>query len=55
MNSYLYPDFSEQGYQILRDLGCNREGGRITWLASEIDTGEKVVLKQFCFAQAGSS
>ncbi|WP_414542753.1 serine/threonine protein kinase [Nostoc sp. CCY0012] len=54
MNSYPYPDFSEHGYQILQELGRNREGGRITWLASNIDHRE-VVLKQFCFAQAGSS
>ncbi|MEH2309157.1 serine/threonine protein kinase [Nostoc sp.] len=50
-----YPDFSEHGYQVLRELGRNREGGRITWLASKVDTGEQVVVKQFCFAQAGSS
>ncbi|QKQ74935.1 serine/threonine-protein kinase [Nostoc sp. TCL240-02] len=55
MNSYPYPDFSEHGYQVLRELGRNREGGRITWLASKVDTGEQVVVKQFCFAQAGSS
>ncbi|BAY77529.1 serine/threonine protein kinase [Nostoc linckia NIES-25] len=50
-----YPDFSEHGYEVLRELGRNREGGRITWLASKVDTGEQVVVKQFCFAQAGSS
>ena len=50
-----YPDFSEHGYQLLRELGRNREGGRITWLASKVDTGEQVVIKQFCFAQSGSS
>ncbi|WP_017652378.1 serine/threonine protein kinase [Fortiea contorta] len=53
MNSY--PDFSEHGYQVLRELGRNREGGRITWLASKVETGEQIVIKQFCFAQAGSS
>ncbi|MEH2292707.1 hypothetical protein [Nostoc sp.] len=53
MNSY--PDFSEYGYQVLRELGRNREGGRITWLASKVDTGEQIVIKQFCFAQAGSN
>jgi serine/threonine protein kinase len=55
MNSYPYPDFSEHGYQLVRELGRNREGGRITWLASNIETEKQVVLKQFCFAQAGSS
>ncbi|MEH2364570.1 serine/threonine protein kinase [Nostoc sp.] len=53
MNSY--PDFSEYGYQVLRELGRNREGGRITWLAAKVDTGEQMVIKQFCFAQAGSN
>ncbi|MCL6754490.1 protein kinase [Nostoc sp. CCCryo 231-06] len=50
-----YPDFSEHGYQVLRELGRNREGGRITWLASKVDIEEHVVIKQFCFSQAGSS
>ncbi|MDJ0796558.1 MAG: serine/threonine-protein kinase [Calothrix sp. MO_167.B12] len=50
-----YPDFSTQGYQISREIGRNREGGRITWLALDLNTGEWVVLKQFCFAQAGSN
>lgn len=54
MNSYPYPDFSEHGYQILQELGRNREGGRITWLAANVDHRE-VVLKQFCFAQAASN
>ncbi|MBW4614112.1 MAG: protein kinase [Desmonostoc vinosum HA7617-LM4] len=53
MNSY--PDFHEHGYQILRELGRNREGGRITWLGSDVETAQQVVLKQFCFAQIGSS
>jgi serine/threonine protein kinase len=50
-----FPDFSTKGYQVVSELGRNREGGRITWLASDITTGRQVVLKQFCFAQAGSS
>lgn len=36
-------------------MGRNREGGRITWLALKVDTGEQMVIKQFCFAQAGSN
>lgn len=50
-----HPDFYQHGYEIVRELGRNREGGRITWLAQNIDTCQEVVLKQFCFAQAGSS
>ncbi|EDZ97208.1 serine/threonine protein kinase [Limnospira maxima CS-328] len=47
-----YPDFRPQGYQVIRELGRNREGGRIAWLASQLRTGEQVVIKQFCFAQS---
>lgn len=50
-----YPDFSPQGYQVISELGRNREGGRIAWLALDLNTGQQVVLKQFCFAIAGSS
>ena len=50
-----YPDFQAQGYEVTRELGRNREGGRITWLATNINTGQQEVIKQFCFAQAGSS
>jgi serine/threonine protein kinase len=50
-----YPDFQAQGYEVTRELGRNREGGRITWLATNINTGQPEVIKQFCFAQAGSS
>ncbi len=50
-----YPDFSPQGYQVISELGRNREGGRIAWLALDLNIGQQVVLKQFCFAQAGSS
>jgi serine/threonine protein kinase len=51
----IYPDFQAQGYQVIKELGRNREGGRITWLATNINTGQQEVIKQFCFAQAGSS
>ncbi len=50
-----FPDFSCHGYQIQEELGRNREGGRITWSARHIVTGEIIVLKQFCFATAGST
>ena len=41
-------------YQIIRELGRNREGGRITYLAEYGDTGQQVVVKQFRFAQEAS-
>ena len=51
----IYPDFTNYGYQIVAELGCSREGGRITWKARNIGTRKTVVIKQFCFAVAGSS
>ena len=41
-------------YRIIRELGRNREGGRITYLAEYGDTGQKVVIKQFRFAREAS-
>ncbi|MEH2095554.1 serine/threonine protein kinase [Nostoc sp.] len=49
-----HPDFSEQGYQVISELGCNREGGRITYLANVLDSNEQVVIKEFCFARASA-
>ena len=49
------PDLSQHGYQIDMQLGCNREGGRITWKGKKISTQETVVIKQFCFATVNSS
>ena len=49
------PDFTKYGYQIIGELGRNREGGRITWKAIELSTKKAVVIKQFCFATVGSS
>lgn len=47
-----YPDFFSHGYQIERELGNNLTGGRITYLARNINTGKTVVIKQFQFVQA---
>ncbi|MGB3239409.1 MAG: serine/threonine-protein kinase, partial [Geitlerinemataceae cyanobacterium] len=49
MNSF--PDFSNYGYQISRELGHNRAGGRVTYLAQELNTENLVVVKQFQFAK----
>ncbi|MCU0532881.1 MAG: serine/threonine protein kinase [Hydrococcus sp. Prado102] len=51
----LFPDFKNYGYQVIKELGRNREGGRITWQAKKLETNEEVVLKQFCFAIAGTN
>ena len=48
-------DFSSQGYQVERELGQNRAGGRVTYLATSTKTQQHVVIKQFQFAQSGAS
>jgi len=53
MNSFT--DFSTHGYQIERELGYNSLGGRVTYLATKINTKNSVVIKQFQFAQLDSS
>jgi len=50
-----YPDFSAKGYQVIHELGQNRAGGRVTYLATHINTGAAVVIKQFQFAQFTSN
>lgn len=47
-----YPGFSELGYQLLRELGRNREGGRIAYLAHALKSNQKVVIKEFKFTGA---
>lgn len=50
-----YSDLTSYGYKIEAELGRNREGGRITWKGIELARQKPVVIKQFCFAIAGSS
>ncbi|MDJ0733029.1 MAG: protein kinase [Nostocaceae cyanobacterium] len=50
-----YPDFSSYDYQVIRELGRNREGGRISYLADRISQSQQVVIKQFRFAQEDAS
>jgi|GEM_PF-748546 serine/threonine protein kinase len=62
-----FPDFSCHGYQVVRELGHNRAGGRVTYLATRTRLplaqgetgggiqGVPVVIKQFQFAQFGAS
>lgn len=45
-----FPDFSEFGYQALRELGHSYQAGRATYLASDIKAGQLVVIKRFQFA-----
>ncbi|NER04968.1 MAG: serine/threonine protein kinase, partial [Okeania sp. SIO3C4] len=50
-----YPDFSHYGYQIIKELGHNNIGGRVTYLAENIHTQKNVVIKQFQFAKLGAT
>lgn len=50
-----YPDFSGYGYQLLQPLGYSLSGGRVTYLATNTNTKQLVVIKQFQFAQINSS
>ncbi len=47
-----HPDFSQQGYQVIRELGRNTEGGRVTYLASVLNCDRQVVIKEFRLASA---
>ncbi|MBV8883658.1 MAG: serine/threonine protein kinase [Chroococcidiopsidaceae cyanobacterium CP_BM_RX_35] len=43
------PDFSQLGYQVIRELGRNYVGGRVTYLAADTNTQLSVVVKRFQF------
>ncbi|MEB3828127.1 serine/threonine protein kinase [Phormidium sp. CCY1219] len=49
-----FPDFTAQGYQIQKELGHNRAGGRVTYLADRLPSLEPMVIKQFQFATSGA-
>jgi serine/threonine protein kinase len=49
------PDFSNHHYHIEKELGCNRAGGRVTYLATSTQFEQLVVIKQFQFAKLGTS
>ena len=49
-----YPDFSNHGYQAIRELGRNREAGRITYLATCLTSNQQVVIKEWRFADASA-
>ena len=55
MTTHNFPDFSNYGYQVNRELGHNRAGGRVTYLATEINSQKPVVIKQFQFAHSGAT
>ncbi|GAB4276318.1 MAG: hypothetical protein Fur0025_01320 [Oscillatoriaceae cyanobacterium] len=49
-----FPNFTNHGYEVNRELGHNRAGGRITYLATAINTQRPVVVKQFQFDRTGA-
>jgi serine/threonine protein kinase len=49
------PDLALQGYQIDRVLGQNLNGGRVTYLAQDLNRDKPVVIKQFQFATIGNT
>jgi serine/threonine protein kinase len=46
-----FPDFSTQGYRVIRELGRNAAGGRVVYLCHNVDESTRVVIKQFQFAK----
>ncbi|NEQ64058.1 MAG: protein kinase [Symploca sp. SIO2D2] len=50
-----WPKFDCYGYLIEGELGSNLTGGRVTYLARDINTQQPVVLKQFQFAKTSST
>jgi serine/threonine protein kinase len=49
-----FPNFAQYHYRVEKELGHNRAGGRVTYLATDIRTQQKVVIKQFQFAKSQS-
>lgn len=46
-----FPDFAAHGYQVIKELGHNSEGGRFTYLAKLLADSVDVVVKQFQFSK----
>lgn len=47
-----FPNFAQYHYQVEKELGHNRAGGRVTYLAMHLPTQQQVVIKQFQFAKS---
>ncbi|NEO05033.1 MULTISPECIES: serine/threonine-protein kinase [unclassified Moorena] len=50
-----FPDLSSHHFKVIRELGHNRAGGRVTYLARNQVNHQLVVIKQFQFAQRNSN
>lgn len=44
-----FSDFAAHGYQVIKELGHNLEGGRFTYLATRLSDNVDVVIKHFLF------
>ncbi|NES43952.1 MAG: protein kinase family protein, partial [Moorea sp. SIO2C4] len=53
MSNFL--DLSSHDFKVIRELGHNRAGGRVTYLARNQVNHQLVVIKQFQFAQRNSN
>ncbi|WP_414529665.1 serine/threonine protein kinase [Nodularia chucula] len=49
-----YPDFSQLGYKVIKQLGRNQVEGRITYLAQVCNSHQQVVIKEFNFASTSA-
>lgn len=49
-----YPDFSELGYQVIKELGSNQQEERITYLANGCKSYQQVVIKKFNVARTST-
>ncbi|MBW4421981.1 MAG: serine/threonine protein kinase [Myxacorys californica WJT36-NPBG1] len=49
-----FPNFAQYHYQVEKELGHNRAGGRATYLATDTRTQQQIVIKQFQFAKSQS-
>jgi uncharacterized protein YjbI with pentapeptide repeats len=49
-----YPNFSSHSYEVVQELGLNREAGRITYQANVLNSEQQVVIKEFRFANSGA-
>lgn len=43
------PNFTEYGYELIKVIGRNRQGGRITYVAKDINRDCQVIIKHFQF------
>ncbi|MDX2241628.1 MAG: protein kinase [Leptolyngbyaceae cyanobacterium bins.302] len=50
-----FPDFTAHGYEVTKEIGFNRSGGRVTYQAKQLETGQMVAIKQFQFAKVGTN